>query len=73
MSDAWFAASLEEIAAFLDKFEHQKSATVKADSDLVAALVGILSAGPAIYAMGKHAEAAYAAARTLDPLPVEDQ
>lgn len=65
-ADAWYAACLYEVSSALDKFEHQKQIVVRADSDLVAALVGILSAGPAIYAMGKHAEAAYAAARTLE-------
>jgi hypothetical protein len=66
MSDDWYAASLQEVGHVLDKFEHQKTVTVKADSDLVAALLGLLSAAPVVHMMAKGAAYATAAAGLLE-------
>lgn len=62
----WYAACLSEVSAFLDKFEHQKSAVVKVDSDLVAALVGILQGGQIVYLMAQHAQLAASTAALLE-------
>ena len=40
--DGWYSASLAECEAFLDKFQKQDRQVVRIDSDLVAALVGLL-------------------------------
>lgn len=42
MTDAWYAACLAEAEAFLDKFQGQSKQVVSIDSDLVAALIGLL-------------------------------
>ena len=44
MSD-WYYACLQEVEAFLDSFEDKSKRVVAIDSDLVAALVGLLQAG----------------------------
>jgi hypothetical protein len=66
VSADWYAASLTEIAAFLDKFENQKTATVRADSDLVAALIGVLEGAQAVYLTAQYAQAAATAAALLE-------
>lgn len=38
----WYAACLGEIEAFLDRYQQQDRQVVRVDSDLVAALVGVL-------------------------------
>lgn len=73
MTEDWYAASLSEVDAFLGKFEKQKSVTVKVDSDLVAALVGVLSAGPLIYAMAQHAHEGVRAAALLEMNPPQPE
>lgn len=66
MTTDWYTACLSEVAAFVDKFETRDTVRVRHDSDLVAALVGILQAQKIIYAMGKHAEAGLIAATLLE-------
>jgi len=41
----WYLACLQEVEAFLDSFEGKSKRVVAIDSDLVAALVGLLQAG----------------------------
>lgn len=39
---SWFAASVEEMKHFIDRFEHEDEITVKADDDIIAAIVGTI-------------------------------
>lgn len=51
----WYAASLLEVQSFLDQFETKDRVYVRIDSDIVAALIGVLSGAPVIYRAAQHA------------------
>jgi hypothetical protein len=61
MTGDWYHACVEELGHFIDKFENQKTVTVRADSDVVAAILGVLQAQQAILLAAGHTHAASAA------------
>lgn len=61
----WYTASVEELGHFIDKFATQKTVTVKADSVVVAAILGVLSGQQAILVAAGHTAAAQAAFNAL--------
>lgn len=73
--DAWYAACLEETAHFLGQFEAPEGApvphpdisvAVNADSDIVAALIGLLSSARIVQAMALHSHEATKVAGYLE-------
>lgn len=57
MTNDWYAAALAEAKAFLDQFADAEEAYVHRESEIVAALCGLLSGAAVIHTAAKYAEA----------------
>lgn len=58
MNDHWYTACLDEIGAFLDTFQEKDARLVRVDSDLVAALIGVMNAAAIQMKATRHLTAA---------------
>lgn len=65
----WYGACLKEVEEFLDLYQDADEVTVSIDSDLVAALIGVLNGALINHAAAKHALSAAATFRLLGNHP----
>lgn len=65
MTEAWYMACLQEVEAFLDSYGDKDKRVVAIDSDLVAALTGLLQAGAITSGVVHHIAQAGLLAREL--------
>lgn len=72
MTEAWYAACLSEVEAFLDGYTHKSKQVVAIDHDLVAALTGLLSGAVVMQQTLMHLTAAGLSAQRFNG-PVEDE
>lgn len=71
MSDtAWYAASLAEAKAFLDQLADAEEIPVHRESDIVAALLGLMTAAPIVYTAAQHAANVTDTLALLEAVPV---
>lgn len=67
MSNDWYSASLSEVEAFLDQYTDTDEVSVAIDSDLVAALIGLLNAAAINHVAAQHVLGAATALHALNP------